>query len=1045
MKSKKINYLKKQMLMLIVLVSGFVFSQTYPDLEMGNVVPSVNTSTNLTVALQKDTNNNTATNLVSYSTPSPLTVSYQVTATNFTNAVYFGNGGVAPFYTLMNAFGNAGNDNSQYTSNGGAADGSGIDINTNYAPYIVLNLASAGTQDANGRIKFGEITITLSRGTNNPHLHFKALGSYDGSESYSAEFTVKSVLNSSGTSILTSTTISRLSGTRLTVDNTAKTINNNYTAQNADAATTNSGRGTVKFDNNDIKTIVLEVYGNRNGGFFNANWGGQDAFFIGLTAEESDLRVTKTVDNATPTEGSNVVFTVTASNLGASNNNNVTVNDLLPSGYTYVSHTTTAGTYVPGTGVWTIGNGPDQGSATLAITATVKPSGNYTNTATIGTSGIADPVASNNTATVSTTPIIPDSDGDGTPNSLDLDNDNDGILDKQPCTVAASQTMVTWFNSTNAFSPTYTAPFTSTDFSANNSTAGSGLTRSWNSGNNYQSISNVAATTEALAITNNEYVEYRVTVGSVPLAVTQLGYYRVESSVDGTAYTFTARVSADNFATNQVVHGATSYIPTSSGTNLSINVTNGQIYLEANKTYSFRVYFYGTNLSAETIAHDDFKLIGYKAICDNFDLDADNDGILDTTEGQCTIASTSAIDGFDSPAVTNINGNNFPNANPYNGWGVEALGSNAFNIIRVNGAGYGSGPDVAQSGTQYVDINGTSGYVYKDITLTTATVVSASAWFANREAGTSGYQAWSTNIQISNQSTNTIVAQGNTINFTAAMGDENWYKSSIESVSLPAGTYRIRMFVHNYGHLDTISYCFSTDTDSDGIPNYLDLDSDGDGCPDAIEGSENVKYNQVNPLTSPTNPGQINVTYNGTTAGTPAQIISTSPAANGVPQLVNNAGNNYNAGTNPSNLAGVADATDGAADPGQGIGDSQNSAINSCKCYKAPATDGNTYPTNHGITAFNRAGANTGNWPMVRQSGWTALEASTKGLVINRMPASTTGNVGEPVDNLGNAVITSPIAGMMYYDSTNDCLKVNVDGTRSGWKCFNTQSCPDEN
>nr|MBP7357170.1 hypothetical protein [Cloacibacterium sp.] len=85
------------------------------------------------------------------------------------------------------------------------------------------------------------------------------------------------------------------------------------------------------------------------------------------------------------------------------------------------------------------------------------------------------------------------------------------------------------------------------------------------------------------------------------------------------------------------------------------------------------------------------------------------------------------------------------------------------------------------------------------------------------------------------------------------------------------------------------------------------------------------------------------------------------------------------------------------------------------------------------------------NWPMVRQSGWTALEASTKGFVINRMPASTTGgNAGEPVDG-GTPVITSPIAGMMFYDTTNDCLKINVDGTRSGWKCFNNQSCPDEN
>ena len=241
------------------------------------------------------------------------------------------------------------------------------------------------------------------------------------------------------------------------------------------------------------------------------------------------------------------------------------------------------------------------------------------------------------------------------------------------------------------------------------------------------------------------------------------------------------------------------------------------------------------------------------------------------------------------------------------------------------------------------------------------------------------------------------------------------------------------------------------DPDNDGISNQFDVDSDNDGCPDAIEGSENVKYNQIHDLNLPlADPnyayrGQIKVTYNGTTTSTPSGIISNSPSANGVPQLLNNAGNNLNASTNPSNLAGAVDNTDGTADIGQGIGDSQDNTINSCKCYKAPSTDGNNYPTQHGITAFNRAGADNQNWPMVRQSGWTALEASTKGFVINRMPASTTGgNAGEPVDG-GTPVITSPIAGMMFYDTTNDCLKINVDGTRSGWKCFNNQSCPDEN
>ena len=146
-------------------------------------------------------------------------------------------------------------------------------------------------------------------------------------------------------------------------------------------------------------------------------------------AQSSDLVVTKTINNTTPLVGSNVIFTITARNNGASNNNNVTVNDLLPSGYTYVSNTTSRGTYNSTTGVWTIGNLNNGASATLTITATVKSSGIYTNTATINTSsGISDPNLSNNVASV--TPLVQvDSDGDGVPDYTDLDDDNDGILD----------------------------------------------------------------------------------------------------------------------------------------------------------------------------------------------------------------------------------------------------------------------------------------------------------------------------------------------------------------------------------------------------------------------------------------------------------------------------------------------------------------------------------------------------------------------------------------------------------------------------------------
>ena len=117
----------------------------------------------------------------------------------------------------------------------------------------------------------------------------------------------------------------------------------------------------------------------------------------------ADLALTKSVDNPTPEVGSNVTFTVSLSNLGPSTANVVTVSDLLPAGYTYVSHTATVGTYVPGTGVWSVGNVLAAGSAALQITATVNATGPYLNTAT-ATSTTPDPVPGNNTATATTTP-----------------------------------------------------------------------------------------------------------------------------------------------------------------------------------------------------------------------------------------------------------------------------------------------------------------------------------------------------------------------------------------------------------------------------------------------------------------------------------------------------------------------------------------------------------------------------------------------------------------------------------------------------------------
>ncbi|MCX8525910.1 thrombospondin type 3 repeat-containing protein [Chryseobacterium formosus] len=457
--------------------------------------------------------------------------------------------------------------------------------------------------------------------------------------------------------------------------------------------------------------------------------------------------------------------------------------------------------------------------------------------------------------------------------------------------------------------------------------------------------------------------------------------------------------------------------------------------------------------------------------------DSDADGISNSTEGLCV---QGGFEGFDSPAQTTVNGNNIQtNVTNYNGWQVnlESAQPSPFNIVRVNGAGYSSGPIYANTGNQYLDINSTGGTLYRDFTLSSPSVLNASAFFSPREL--TGTTTFDTSIQVVRTSDGAVLFSGNPLSFNASSPKDTWLGSSLSNVSLPAGTYRIQMYIHNNGHVDSITYCFATDTDGDGIADYLDLDSDNDGildaiegatdtdtdgtpnfrdtdsdndgCPDAIEGSENVTYSMVIPLSAATNPGRINVRFNGTTIGTPSEIISTATAANGVPQVVNNAINNTNAsiGLVNNTQAGVADNTDGTADVGQGIGNSQNAGLNDCKCYKAPnVTTGTDVATTHGITAFNRAATGTTSWPGVRNNGWTALESNTKPFVMNRMPVATASsagiNIGEPL-SAGVAAITAPVVGMTFYDTTNNCLKINIDGQRTGWRCFNTQSCPDEN
>ncbi|MBC6110040.1 DUF11 domain-containing protein, partial [Pedobacter sp. CCM 8938] len=123
--------------------------------------------------------------------------------------------------------------------------------------------------------------------------------------------------------------------------------------------------------------------------------------------ENTDRQITKTVNKINPNVGENITFTLTATNNGPSNGTNVSITDLLKSGYTFVSATPSVGTYNPVSGIWTLGNLNGGSSQTLVIVAKVNANvtpANYGNDVSI-TGTEADAVPANNTASI--TNIVP--------------------------------------------------------------------------------------------------------------------------------------------------------------------------------------------------------------------------------------------------------------------------------------------------------------------------------------------------------------------------------------------------------------------------------------------------------------------------------------------------------------------------------------------------------------------------------------------------------------------------------------------------------------
>ncbi|MCX8533820.1 beta strand repeat-containing protein [Chryseobacterium luquanense] len=399
--------------------------------------------------------------------------------------------------------------------------------------------------------------------------------------------------------------------------------------------------------------------------------------------------------------------------------------------------------------------------------------------------------------------------------------------------------------------------------------------------------------------------------------------------------------------------------------------------------------------------------------------DSDADGISNSTEGLC---AQGGFEGFDSPAQTTVNGNNIQtNVTNYNGWQVnlESAQASPFNIVRVNGAGYSSGPIYANTGNQYLDINATGGTLYRDFTLSSPSVLNASAFFSPREL--TGTTTFNTSIQVVRTSDGAVLFSGNQVSFSASSPKDTWLGSSLTNVSLPAGTYRIQMYIHNNGHVDSITYCFATDTDGDGIADYLDLDSDNDGILDAIEGATDTDTDGTPNFRDTDSDND----------GCPDVIEGAANFQNGASYITGNRLNTtVNSNGVPAVPTGVTPAiTNYTQAGGQAIGTSQNTTLQDVQCASAfgctnalylsqtatlynvgTATNPFTYPpVGTASSNYNAIGLNPVDgriYGMQVTNSANLLVINPNGTSINLgpvtgLPTGVTFNAGE-IDNLGN-------------------------------------------
>jgi len=137
---------------------------------------------------------------------------------------------------------------------------------------------------------------------------------------------------------------------------------------------------------------------------------GNDSASVSVTVV--DLSVSQAVDNASPLEGSTLVYAVSVTNQSLAVATGVALTDQLPAGLTYVSDDAASTGTMYDSGVWTVGTVLAGQTVSLNLTASVDADtvgSTLTNTASVSGLNEKDPVLGNDIASVSVTVLDPNS------------------------------------------------------------------------------------------------------------------------------------------------------------------------------------------------------------------------------------------------------------------------------------------------------------------------------------------------------------------------------------------------------------------------------------------------------------------------------------------------------------------------------------------------------------------------------------------------------------------------------------------------------------